>query len=75
MIMLSAEYLLYSHQRLPDVMGSTVEGNFVQGFLYQSGKFKIVDSKQKSFILHTKKLCHLKCEMPLPLEFARTLET
>ena len=70
MVVLTAKYLLYSHQRLPNMMGSTVEGNFVQGFLYQSGKFKIVKNKDEK-----KCICHLKCERLLPLEFARTLET
>ena len=33
--------LLDRHQRLPDVFGSPMEGNLVQGFLYQAEKCKI----------------------------------
>ena len=33
--------LLDCHQRLPDVFGPPMEGNLVQGFLYQAEKCKI----------------------------------
>ena len=33
--------LLDRHQRLPDVFGSPMEGNLVQGFLYHADKYKI----------------------------------
>ena len=33
--------LLNCHQRLPDVFGPPMEGNLVQGFLYQAEKCKI----------------------------------
>ena len=33
--------LLNCHQRLPDVFGPPMEGNLVQGFLYQADQCKI----------------------------------